>query len=222
MVYPSDAMAPRTGAEVSNDGRFLGAPRSPPPVAQTQNTWTEADGRLGQGTVTSAPWQPAAGTSSAAPRGEMTPIADGYQGGNYGTRNGYQGAVTGERGDVVAERPTSRAITAEPGVPPSPPPRIARSESPSVQDQSESNASLIESARRQSARSLNPASPEAPQVSEQDVQHLSRQAAFGILNEILLFASLGVNVVAIVIARQYYLRYCTLIRQMREQPNNET
>jgi hypothetical protein len=59
-------------------------------------------------------------------------------------------------------------------------------------------------------------------VSEQDVQHLSRQAAFGILNEILLFASLGVNVVAIVIARQYYLRYCTLIRQMREQPNNET
>ena len=47
-----------------------------------------------------------------------------------------------------------------------------------------------------------------------------QRAAWSILNELLLFASLGVNVVAIVIARQYYLRYCMLIREMREQPAN--
>jgi len=36
------------------------------------------------------------------------------------------------------------------------------------------------------------------------------------LKEFLLFASIGINVVAVVIARQYYLRYRMLIREYRE------
>ncbi len=48
------------------------------------------------------------------------------------------------------------------------------------------------------------------QVTSSDVWH--------VINELLLFASLGINVVAIVIARQYYLRYCMIVQEMRRQP----
>ncbi len=40
--------------------------------------------------------------------------------------------------------------------------------------------------------------------------------AGSLLKELVLFASLGINVVAILIARQYYLRYRMLIREMRD------
>jgi hypothetical protein len=40
--------------------------------------------------------------------------------------------------------------------------------------------------------------------------------ATGLFKELLLFASLGVNVAAVIIARQYYLRYTMLVQEIRE------
>jgi hypothetical protein len=37
-----------------------------------------------------------------------------------------------------------------------------------------------------------------------------------LLKELILFASLGMNIVAVLIARQYYMRYRMLIREMRD------
>ncbi|GIW92227.1 MAG: hypothetical protein KatS3mg110_0268 [Pirellulaceae bacterium] len=49
-------------------------------------------------------------------------------------------------------------------------------------------------------------------------EQVSARAVWNVVNELLLFASLGINVVAIIIARQYYLRYCMLIKEVRRQP----
>jgi len=45
---------------------------------------------------------------------------------------------------------------------------------------------------------------------------LATTPAGGLFKELLLFVSLGVNVAAVIIARQYYLRYCMLVQEIRE------
>ena len=71
---------------------------------------------------------------------------------------------------------------------------------------------------RAAGRSRETAPPEVTTSSARnaDTGSSSSDRSGELLKELILFASLGMNIVAVLIARQYYMRYRMLIREMRD------